>query len=260
MAETTFKNAVVMGGAMGIGAAIVQRLAADGHRVLIADRDLEAANRFADEERKKGCTLQTIRVDVTKPEDHVALDAALKTFCATGGLNAAVNSAGIFHERKAALKTSLETFRQILDVNVLGAFQFSKTVEPHLSAGACLIHIGSILGKLPGSHISAYRTSKAALPMLTRCLALELAADPRRIRANVVAPGWVDTPGERKVFAAQGKAHVLDEPTTDEVPLGRRNLPSEIADMVGFLCSPQASAVTCQEIYVDGGMGSTGVV
>jgi len=170
----------------------------------------------------------------------------------------AVNSAGVFDERRPLMKTRLPAFQRLLNVNVTGALLFSQAMEPLLAPGASLIHIGSVNGIRAGAGLGGYKVSKAALHMLARCLALELAQAPRRIRVNVVAPGWVDTPGERLVHRGNGGTHPLDDPDTAKwIPLGRRTFASEIADAVAFLCSEQATAITGQIVAVDGGMAAS---
>lgn len=250
------KHAVVIGGGRGIGEAIVRRLAGDGFSITIVDRLQDETAALAAKLRAAGHSAGAIAADISDAEQMAALGEVLKGGVGPAGIAAAVNSVGVFDERAPVLGTSVESFRRVIDINLFGAFLFSKAVASLLAPGASLVHIGSVNGTLAGSELGVYKVSKAGLHMMARCLALELAADPRRIRVNTVAPGWVDTPGERQVLKVEpGKPHPLDDPSKlDYIPLRRRTLVSEIADAVGFLCSPRASAITGQTLYVDGGI------
>lgn len=254
--STPRRLAVVMGGAMGIGGACVRAFAAQGWAVAILDRDAGVANTLATElsATTEACSLC---VDITSQQALADAITAIRERFPERRIHAAVNSAGKFDERDAVFKTSLAAFRSLLDVNVIGAFLFSQAVEPLMDDGASLIHIGSVNGLHSGGGLGAYKTTKAALHMLARCMARELAHDPRKIRVNVVAPGWVDTPGERRMLASHGREADLDNPETAKwIPLGRRTYASEIANTVMFLCSDAASATTGQILFVDGGMSA----
>ena len=258
---TAPRFAVVAGAALSekgqfsIGGACAWRLAESGYHVAVADRDLASAKRLADALNDQGWTARAFQVDLTKEKQLASFAKKLQTWCGSSGLLAAVNAVGIFHERRGILQTPPDVFRQMLEVNTTGAYLFTRALEPLLAAGACLVQIGSVNGKSAGAGLGAYKVSKAALEMLTRCLALEFAQNERRIRVNGIGPGWVDTPGERQVFAKEGRLKDLDDPQTARfIPLGRRTLSSEVADAVAFLCSDRASAITGQILYVDCGI------
>jgi len=253
----TERHAVVAGGGMGIGEAIARRLSQDGYSVTIADRDAGRAQAVAADLTQQGRRAFATGVDLTQAAQIEALAAALRERCGANGVHALVNSVGVFDERRALLKTDIASFRRVMEVNVFGAFQLTQTLEPLLAANASVVHIGSVNGARAHAGLAAYKASKAALNMMVRCMALELAGEPRRIRVNMVAPGWVDTPGERIVTTAQGKPNLLDDPDTAKfIPLGRRQTPGEIASMVSFVCSEQAASITGQILYVDGGMSA----
>jgi NAD(P)-dependent dehydrogenase (short-subunit alcohol dehydrogenase family) len=244
------KNAVVVGGARGIGGAIVRRLVADGFSVTIADMLDAEAKALARE-----LDAQFIRTDITDSKSVAALASAVKERVGDAGIQAAVNSVGVFNVRQGLMDTSRETFEKLLQVNLIGAFVFTHAMVPLMTQDASLVHIGSVNGKTAGTDLGAYKVTKAGLHMMSRCLALELAKDPRKIRVNVVAPGWVDTPGERLVMKAEGRAAILDDPESAKIiPLGRRTEAREIADAVGFVVSKQGSGITGQILYVDCGI------
>jgi 3-oxoacyl-[acyl-carrier protein] reductase len=254
-AKPNEKHAVIAGGAMGIGEGIVRCLIREGWSVTIVDRVAAKAQALADELTDIGYRATAEVADITDANDLRNLAAALHERLGAAGVHAIVNSVGVFDERRSLLKTDVESFRRMLNINVIGAFLLTQALEPLLAAGASVVHIGSINGIKAGVGLAAYKTSKAAMNMMVRCMALELAADPRRVRVNVVAPGWVDTEGERKVLAAHGGADLLGNPDSAKfIPLGRRQTSDEIGNTVAFLCSDRAVQMTGQIIYVDGGM------
>ena len=204
------KHVVVMGGGMGIGEAIARKLHADGWAVTVVDRVAAQAANVAND---LGENAFSDCADITKPEQMEELAASIKERVGSDGLLAAVNSVGVFDFRLPLLQTDVANFNRMFNVNVSGAFLFSRAIEPLLVKDASLVHITSVNAVLAGGTLGAYKVSKAALTMLVRCLASELARDPRKIRVNAVGPGWVDTPGERKVQIAAGKSNVFEDPT-----------------------------------------------
>lgn len=244
------KHAVVIGGARGIGEAVVRRFLNDGYSVTAADRLPSELATLA----KEFPDLDTCVVDITKLEDLERLAAQVK-LRSPHGLHAAVNTVGVFNERRGMLKTPIETFKAIVDVNLTGAFYFTRLLEPLFVANAALVHIGSVNGEMAGTDLGAYKIAKAGMHMMVRCVALEFAEDPRRIRVNCVAPGWVHSPGEIEMLHQQGWQDRLTKPITpDFIPMQRACDASEIANAVAFLCSPQSSAITGVILPVDCGV------
>ncbi|HLX61780.1 MAG TPA: SDR family oxidoreductase [Planctomycetota bacterium] len=251
------KHAIVIGGGMGIGEAIVRKLHADGWTLTIADRAADDAAKLA---ASLGERATAEWVDITREEQLAGVMKNLRERAGADGVMAAINSVGIYDDRRPLLQSDLASFNRMFNVNVAGAFLFSKAVEPLLAKDASLVHISSVNARLAGARLGAYKVSKAALNMLVRCLASELARDPRRIRVNAVAPGWVDTPGERRVQAAQGTPDAFVDPASLKyIPMQRMTQATEIADAVAFLCSPAASAITGQIIHVDCGISNSEV-
>lgn len=246
-----------MGAGMGIGEAIARKMHADGWTVTLVDR---AADSVAAVAQSLGERTHAEWADITNPAQLADVMKNLRGRAGSDGVMAAVNSVGVFDERRSVLRTDLANFNRMFNVNVAGAFLFSQAVEPLLAKDASIVHISSVNGQLAGTHIGAYKVAKAALNMLVRCLASELSRDPRRIRCNAVAPGWVDTPGERRVLAAQGTPDLLDDPDSFKyIPMQRMTKKTEIADAVAFLCSPAASAITGQIVHVDCGISNSEV-
>jgi 3-oxoacyl-[acyl-carrier protein] reductase len=217
------KNAIVVGGASGIGWASAQALAGDGYRVVIADLNLEGArNRAA----ALGDPHRGEFVDVSD-EDSVAT-----LFEQTGPVDAVVSCAG-FSNIGLIVDLAVDQFRSVIDVCLTGAFIVAKYAGRHLVDGGSLVSISSLNGRQPAIGMSAYCSAKAGLSMLTQVAALELA--PRGIRVNAVAPGFVHTP------LTEGAAMVpgVVEEYVENTPLGRAGTPEDIAEAVLFLTKAQ---------------------
>jgi len=244
--------ALVTGGARGIGAAIVERLAAAGHRVLIGDIDLEAADYLARHLKQDGRDVQAVHLDVSQPDAIRRAFASIESHF--GCCDILVNNAGIARTY-SFLDYPLDHWHAVLDVNLTGPMlcaQYAARMMVPRQWGR-IINIASISGVRASAGRTAYGTSKAALIGLTRQIAIELA--PLGITANGIAPGPVDTP----------MTFVLHSPVAREnfaraVPTGRYAAPEEIAAVVAFLASEEASYVNGQTIPVDGGFLAAGVL
>lgn len=241
--------AVITGGASGIGKAIAARLAAEGAIPVIADLNLEQAEKTAHE--MAGVAVQT---DVTSSASVNALAATvLEEF---GRVDIVVNNAGI-HIQKLAIHLTDEDWESIQNTNARGCFFVCRAFAPHLmrrESGRII----NIITKITGNpYSSAYVASKSAILAFTQCLALELA--PYHITVNAVAPGHVGPgTGMEKWFRA--KAELLGQPWEEfeqavlkGIPLGRWCTPEDVAGAVAYLASDDAQFMTAETISVTGG-------
>ncbi|WP_030348406.1 SDR family NAD(P)-dependent oxidoreductase [Streptomyces sp. NRRL S-1022] len=236
---------LVTGGARGIGAAVARRLAQEGGRVLVADRDLPEAERTAAALRGQGLTAEAVACDVA---DRTAVEAAVaRAVTAFGSLDVLVNSAAHCSPDVPRYEDDPdEAWARDLDVTLTGAHRCCRAALPHLAASGrgAIVSIGSVNGLQDfGNH--AYSAAKAGLGSLTRTLAGHAAA--RGVRVNLVVPGTVRT------SAWEGRDDDLDA-VRALYPLGRVGEPEDIAAAVAFLASRDAAWITGTSLVVDGGL------
>ena len=251
------KVAVVTGGARGIGRAISLRLALDGADIVTADVNLSGAESVAEEVRSLGRSAIARQVDVTDGEQVEGLFAdATGEY---GHVDIAVANAGII-VIATMLDTSVADWRRLFDVNVTGVWFTCKSAAKQMIAhggGGKIIIAASSAGKIGSRRaVGAYSTTKHAVIGITRSLALELAK--HKINVNAYCPGIVDTAMwdqiDREAGALAGfKRGELRDYTASLVPLGRIEVPEDVANLVSFLASSDSDYMTGQSINITGG-------
>ena len=239
--------ALVTGGGRGIGRAIVVGLAAEGARVGVVSRTADQCTAVAGE---IGDAAVAVPADVTDAGECAgAVEAVVARF---GRLTVLVNAAGISPVRRPAERTDVAAFKEIVEVNLAGAFSMAHAAFSALAedGGGAVVNVASTLGMSASPWLSAYGASKAALIHLTRTLGREWAG--RGVRVNAVCPGYVETDLTARMLAdEQTRASLIDE-----TPMRRFAEMEEVVAPTLFLASGDASYITGTALIVDGGHAS----
>jgi len=239
----TIKRALVTGGSGGIGAAICRRLASDGHHVYVhARKGVDAVEKLVEEITAAGGSAAALHFDVTDTEGtRKTLESALTV----GPIQILVSNAGV-HDDAVLPGMRPEQWHRVIDVSVNGFFNVTQPLLMPMirTRWGRIVNISSVSALIGNRGQVNYAAAKGALNSATKALALEVAT--RGITVNAVAPGIIETPMSAGLFD--------DRAIERLVPMNRAGLPAEVAAVVAFLCSAEASYVTSQIISVSGGM------
>jgi 3-oxoacyl-[acyl-carrier protein] reductase len=241
--------AVVTGAGNGIGLQMARSFAQEGARLVIAEINPTSGERAAADIRAQGGHARFVEVDVADEPSVQAMVAGVLAHW--GQIDILVNNAGVV-AHKLLVEMDLPTWQRQINVQLTGPFLTSKHVGRHLierGAGGKIVNIASVsalMGRVKGG---AHCASKAGLTLLTKVLAMELG--PYHINVNAVAPGLINVPSQREEM---NLSEAYKQRYLQELPLGRIGQPLDIAQMVLFLCSPQADWITGQLFLVDGGL------
>lgn len=237
------KTAVVTGGSRGIGAAVAERLAAGGANVVVTyQSNTEAASAVVEACRAHSVGASAIRADAGSVADGRKVVASAKE--QFGGLDILVNNAAVLTATDLKAITE-EDFDRNIDVNLKGLFFLTQVAAAQMPSGGRIVNIGSIFGEsVPYPGLDLYSMTKFGVAGLTRAWARDLAADG--ITVNCIQPGPINTDMNPEDGA-------LAEAMVPRSPIGRYGRPSEIAEMVAFLCGPNTDNITSAMLNNDGG-------
>jgi NAD(P)-dependent dehydrogenase (short-subunit alcohol dehydrogenase family) len=241
MGELAGKVAVVTGGASGLGRAMVERFAAEGATVVIADVDAEGGAALA-EQLGEAAAFQ--RTDVTDADQVQALvDTTVERF---GGLHVMVNNAGVGSAMARFLHDDLTDFHRVMDIDVLGVLLGSQRAARHMKehGGGSIINVSSTAGLDAGAALVTYRAAKAAVIHASRSIALDVAG--YGVRVNCLVPGGIRTPMTASTYDVDAVRQLTQ-------PLNREGLPEDVAEAALFLASDRSAQITGVTLPVDGG-------
>jgi glucose 1-dehydrogenase len=247
--DVTAKRVLVTGGNSGLGAAMVRAFGAAGAKVAVnyVSHPEEAAA-LVDGLKKAGGEAIAVHADVC---DAAAVEAMFTTLDATwGGIDVLINNAGIDGPRAVGWEADIDAWRQVIDVNLTGAFLCARQALKRMipAKSGVVINISSVHQVIAWSGYSAYAASKAGLTMMAKTLAQE--AGPYGVRVLCIAPGAIATRINADVWQdLKGRKDLLDK-----IPMGRIGQPEDIARMAVVLASDVGSYVTATTVFIDGGM------
>jgi len=240
---------LVTGGASGIGRATVDRLAADGAHVVVADLQVDLANEAVADVTQAGGSAQVCELDVV---DYGAVSAAVADIAAEHGrFDGAFNNAGIGGPAAKAADIDPADWARVIEVNLTGVFNCMQAELAQMvkqDSGGSIVNTASIAGVIALPRAAAYNAAKHGVVGLTKTAAVDYAS--RNIRVNAVCPGFIDTPMLQTTAGMSEKGRKRIEGV---VPMRRVAGPNEIADVVAWLLSAQSSYVTGVAMPVDGG-------
>jgi 3-oxoacyl-[acyl-carrier protein] reductase len=239
------KVALITGAAQGIGKAVALLLARNGADIVVSDINLEKAEETAQEVQTLGRKALAVKVDVAKLDDvEKMVEVILAQF---GRVDILVNNAGIARD-KLILRMTEEDWDAVLNINLKGTFNCTKTVVRHMSKqkSGKIVSIASVVGEMGNAGQGNYAASKAGVIGFTKTIAREFAQ--RGINVNAIAPGYIETP----------MTDALPEKVKEElrrmIPMDRLGKPEDVAEAVLFLVSDSSNYITGQVLNVNGGI------
>lgn len=239
------RTAFITGASRGIGLACAKALAAAGHKVVLAARNLDKLEEAAGEIRASGGEALVATIDLSSPES--IQEAVKKAIAEAGPIHILVNNAGVTKDG-LSMRMKLEDFTSVIQTNLTGAFLCAQGVMPGMmkERWGRIINIASVVGEMGNAGQANYVSSKAGLIGLTKSLAQELAS--RNITVNAVTPGFIET-DMTAVLSDEVKEKMLNV-----IPLKRFGKPEDIAAAVAFLAGETSSYITGNVLRVNGGM------
>ncbi len=253
MFDLTGRVALVTGGAYGIGFAIAEALAAAGAKIAFNCRGQSNLERAMADYAAKGIEAQGYIADVTD-EGQVA-ELARKIEADLGGVDILVNNAGVI-KRVPMTEMSVEDFRQVVDIDLIGPFICAKAVIPGMveRGRGKIINICSMMSELGRETVSAYAAAKGGLKMLTRNICSEYGG--ANIQCNGIGPGYIATQqtAPLRERQADGSRHPFDQFIVSKTPAGRWGVPEDLMGPAVFLASDASNFVNGHILYVDGGI------
>lgn len=239
--------ALITGAGTGIGRAIALAFAREGAKIALVGR---RQNRLEDVAREAGCAPLVLAGDVSQ-QGYIdrMLDAVTSCF---GGLDVLVNNAAVLHPGTAEQITEAQ-WDQTFNINVRGLWLLSRSVLPHMrkAAGGSIINIASVLGINGARSRATYASSKGAVILLTKCMAIDHGAE--NIRVNAICPSFVETDLTAEVLRQAPDPEAVRRERIGMHPIGRLGQPDDIAGMAVYLASDESKWVTGSVLPVDGG-------
>jgi NAD(P)-dependent dehydrogenase (short-subunit alcohol dehydrogenase family) len=243
------KVAFITGAGRGIGRAIAHKMAAEGAAVVVAEIDLLSGKAVADDLLAAGHRALFIATDITR---ETAVQQAIEQSIAHfGKLDILVNNAGITFRYEATTMTEAQWYTA-MDVDVKGVWLCCKYAIPHMQGGGAIVNLSSVHARVTAAKHFPYGAAKAAVLGLTRSLALDYG--PHNIRVNAICPGWVRTEAVEEWIQSQPDPAAYEARILSFQPVRRIGTPDDIANLVAFLASDEASYMTGAELVIDGGL------
>lgn len=242
------KVALITGAGSGMGKAQAKLFAKEGARIIAADIDIKGLEKTVEEIKSEGGEAYAVQIDVSKKS---SVEAGVKSgFEHYGQIDILSNTAGILDDYKPTLDTSEDLWDKIMGINLKGVYYMTNAVLPHMleQEKGAIINFGSIASFVAGGGGAAYTAAKHAIAGYTKQLSFDYGQ--KGIRANVIAPGAIETGMTKKIFE-EGSAEVMN--SVNSVPAGRYGQPEEVANLALFLASDEASFMHGAIVPVDGG-------